>query len=317
MLAGGGGEGLLMCFVDRSSSSSAVDAPTLLHALSPLTLLLATDSSALHLYDLRVPGGGGFAGAKPQQTHRPHDDYISSLTALPATGASTSGWSKQWVSTGGTTVAVTDLRRGVLVKSEDQEEELLSSVFVGGLAAKGKNGDGRGGEKVLVGGGSGVLTLWERGVWDDQDERIVVDRDTKESLDVMALVPGGNGEVVVGMGDGRVKVVRLGANKVVGECRHDEVESVVGLGFEVGGRMISGGGCVVKVWHEAVEEEGEEHGVGVGKRGKDSDSDEEDSENERDSSSDDEDKRSKRSKRRKRGKGREQVQHVMAFKGMD
>lgn len=67
---------------------------------------------------------------------------------------------------------MTDLRRGVLVKSEDQEEELLSSVFVGGLPAK----PGRSkGEKILVGSGNGVLTLWERGVWDDQDERIVVD----------------------------------------------------------------------------------------------------------------------------------------------
>lgn len=296
--------------------SSAIDAPCLLHALSPQMLLLATDSSALHLYDLRVPSSM-FASAMPQQTHRPHDDYISSLTPLPPTDASTSGFSKQWVSTGGTTLAVTDLRRGVLVKSEDQEEELLSSVFVEGVPGKGRNVDGRAGEKVLVGGGSGVLTLWERGVWDDQDERIVLDKDSKESLDVMAVVPGARGEVVVGMGDGRVKVVRLGANKVVGECRHDEVDSVVGLGFEVGGRMISGGGCVVKVWHEAVGEEDEDDAVGAGKRGKDSDSDEGDSEDKRDSSSDEEDKRSKRSKRRKRGKGREQIQHVMAFKGMD
>lgn len=296
--------------------SSAIDAPCLLHALSPQVLLLATDSSALHLYDLRVPSSM-FASARPQQTHRPHDDYISSLTPLPPTDASTSGFSKQWVSTGGTTLAVTDLRRGVLVKSEDQEEELLSSVFVEGVPGKGRNVDGRGGEKVLVGGGSGVLTLWERGVWDDQDERIVLDKDSKESLDVMAVVPGARGQVVVGMGDGRVKVVRLGANKVVGECRHDEVDSVVGLGFEIGGRMISGGGCVVKVWHEAVGEEDDDDAVGASKRGKDSDSDEGDSEDKRHSSSDEEDKRSKRSKRRKRGKGREQIQHVMAFKGMD
>ncbi|KAA6407460.1 MAG: WD repeat-containing JIP5 [Lasallia pustulata] len=291
-----------------------IDAPSLLHALSPQTLLLATDSAALHLYDLRVPGEG-VAGQRPQLTYRPHDDYVSSLSPLPPSEASTSGFSRQWVSTGGTTLAVTDLRRGVLVKSEDQEEELLSSVFVEGLPAKRKNVNGRGGEKVMVGGGSGVLTLWEKGVWDDQDERIVLD---KESVDVLAVVPGSRGEVVAGMGDGKIKVVRLGTNKVVGECRHDEVESVVGLGFEVGGRMISGGGCVVKVWHEAIEEEGEDI-VGVGKRGKGSNSDEEDSEDERDSSSDEDKrtKRTKRSKRRKRGKGREQVQHVMGFKGMD
>lgn len=144
--------------------NSKPDNPTLLHALSPQTLLVATDSAALHLYDLRAPST---LRSKPSQTHRPHDDYISSLTPLPPTEASTSGFSKQWITTGGTTLAVTDLRRGVLVKSEDQEEEFLSSVFVGGLRAR----PGRSkGEKVVVGSSSGVLTLWERGVWDDQDE---------------------------------------------------------------------------------------------------------------------------------------------------
>ncbi len=153
-----------------SSASGTIDPPTLLHALSPQTLLLATDSSALHLYDLREPST--FASRKPAQTHRPHDDYISSLAPLPPSDTSTSGYSKQWVTTGGTTLAVTDLRRGVLVKSEDQEEELLSCVFVDGLPAR----PGRStGQKVLVGCSTGVVTVWERGVWDDQEERIVVD----------------------------------------------------------------------------------------------------------------------------------------------
>ncbi|TVY52774.1 WD repeat-containing protein jip5, partial [Lachnellula suecica] len=156
--------------VPLDSSNGSADPPTLLHALSPQTLLLTTDSAALHIYDLRTPSG--FGKGKPSQTHRPHEDYISSLTPLPPTKESTSGFSKQWVTTGGTTLAITDLRRGVMVKSEDQEEELLCSVFVGGLPSK----PGRSkGEKVLVGSSSGVLTLWERGVWDDQDERIIVD----------------------------------------------------------------------------------------------------------------------------------------------
>lgn len=294
-------------------SSSSIDAPALIHILSPQTLLLATDSSALHLYDLRSP-------RRPQQSHYPHDDYVSSLTPLPPTDNSTSGFSKQWVSTGGTTLAVTDLRRGVLVKSEDQEEELLSSVFVAGLPAKKGRGSG---EKVLVGDGSGVLTLWEKGVWDDQDERIIVGggEDGKESLDVMATVPGQGKMVAVGMGDGMVRLVRLGVNKVVAEMRHDEVEGVLGLGFETEGRMISGGGQVVKIWEESVEEEEKGEGNGIGlKRGKVGDSEESDSNKEdgRDSS-DEEEKRRKRRKKRKRRKGKDQNggQHVLAFKGMD
>ncbi|KZF26072.1 WD40 repeat-like protein [Xylona heveae TC161] len=297
-----------------SGSGPDADAPSLLHALSPQTLLLATDSSALHLYDLRE---NNFTKLKPQQTHHPHDDYVSSLTPLPASDASTSGFSKQWVTTGGTTIAVTDLRRGVLVRSEDQEEELLSSVFVGGLPAK----PGRSkGEKVLVGGAAGVLTLWERGVWDDQDERIIVERagNQGESLDTLTLVPdeiGPFGKIVaVGMGDGRVKFVKLGPNKVIGEVRHDEVEGVMGLDFDVGGRMISGGGSILKVWHEKVEGPGELEEGPTGKGfGSDDDSDADDASD----SSDDEGSSQKRRKRRKRTKGKQQVQHVMAFKGMD
>lgn len=238
-----------------------IDPPTLLHALSPQTLLLATDSAALHLFDMRIAQN---LSGKPSQTHRPHDDYISSLTPLPPSDASTSGFSKQWVTTGGTTLAVTDLRRGVLVKSEDQEEELLSSVYVSGLRAR---PGGSKGEKVVVGSSAGVLTLWEKGVWDDQDERIIVDgaKGGGESLDVMVMMPDGVGDggknIVVGVGDGTVRIVKIGVNKVVGESlRHDDVESVVGLGFDVGGRLISGGGSIVKVWQEKMnlDDEGDE-----------------------------------------------------------
>ena len=255
---------------------------------------------------------------RPSQTHHPHDDYISSLTRLPPSSNSTSGFSKQWISTGGTTLAITDLRRGVLVRSEDQEEELLSSVFVDGLPARGSSK----GEKVLVGGGSGVLTLWERGMWDDQDERIIVDRGAGggESLDSLALLPEGLGSggkvVAIGMGDGQLNFVKLGPNKVVAKLRHDETEAVVALGFDVTGRMISGGGQTVKVWHEKInEEDGED--VGTGKRAIGS-SDEEDSDDEDEDSSEEEQSR-KRRKRRKRNKGKDKNsgKDVMAFKGLD
>ncbi|KAI9757725.1 MAG: WD repeat-containing protein jip5 [Chaenotheca gracillima] len=251
-------------------STDQLDLPTLIHALSPQTLLLTTDSSALYLYDLRNSN----ISSRPQQTHHPHDDYVSSLSPIPASATSTSGFPKQWITTGGSTLAVTDLRHGVLVRSEDQEEELLSSAFVdGGFPAK----KGRTGQKAVVGGAGGVITLWEKGVWDDQDERIVVDRGEGgpksasgagagggESLDVITLLPEGVGgapgrkSLGVGMGDGRIKIVGLGANKVIGELRHDDVEGVVGLGVEADGRLISGGGEIVKVWRETVEEEGEE-----------------------------------------------------------
>jgi hypothetical protein len=209
-----------------------------------------------------------------------------------------------------------------LVKSEDQEEELLSSVFVGGLPSR--PGRSRG-QKVLVGSGNGVLTLWERGVWDDQDERIYVDtgRGGGESLDSLVLMPEGVGDgyknVVVGVGDGTVRIVRLGLNKVVGEpLRHDEVEAVVALGFDVEGRLISGGGSTVKVWQEKMdlvdEDEDSDEETGAGKRALGGDSDDSDA----DDSSDEEESR-KRQKRRKKSKGKDKHggNGILGFEGME
>lgn len=293
---------------------SSVDAPTVIHALSPQTLLLATDSSALHLYDLRIPYSR--VSARPEQSHHPHDDYISSLTPLPPSDTSTSGFSKQWVTTGGTTLAVTDLRRGVLVRSEDQEEELISSAYMGGLPSSGTSR----GEKVIVGGSSGVLTLWEKGAWDDQDERIYVSRDADggESIETMTVVPDelGYGKLLAtGLGNGLVRFVRVGPNKVVSEIVHDETEGVVGLGFDVEGRMVSGGGQVVKVWHEAVGTEGADV-LSSGKHmlGDSDDSDEDSGDSEREQRQD----ANNRQKRKKvKGKDRSGGQHVMAFHDLD
>jgi len=290
--------------------------------LSPQTFLLATDAAALHLYDLRADHA--FRNARPQATHYPHDDYISSLTPLPPSDASTSGFSKQWVSTGGTTLAVTDLRRGVLVKSEDQEEELLCTAFVSGLPKRGTSI----GEKVLVGGASGVVTLWERGVWDDQDERIVLDRSPGggESVDALINVPEGVGiaskSVVAGMGNGLLAFVKMGGNQVVEVLRHDELEGVVGLGFDAGGRMISGGGPIVKVWMEKGEDDAEDEEeqdedvvAASTKRLRGSD-DEDDSDS--DDSDSEEEKDKKRGKRKKRGKGVNGVKgQLNMFKGLD
>ncbi len=284
--------------------------------MTPQTLLLATDSSALHIYDLR--DNSTAIGSQPSQTHRPHDDYISSISPLPASDTSTSGFPKQWASVGGSTLAITDLRRGILVKSEDQEEELTSSLFVSGLKASGTSK----GEKLLVGGAGGVVTLWERGVWDDQDERIVADRGG-QAVESIIQVPEGVGGtgfqgqqkiVAMGLEDGRIRFVRLGANKIIQplDIKHDDVEGVIALDFDAAGRMISGGGQVVKVWHEAKGQPGGARNGG-GKRMMRSD----DSEGGGDSS-EEEKERTKR-KKRKRGKGKDRTggQQVMAFKGLD
>lgn len=211
-----------------------------------------------------------------------------------------------------------------MVRSEDQEEELLSSIMVSGLSKKGTSV----GEKVLVGGGNGILTLWERGVWDDQDERITIDKSPGggESLDALALLPEGVGPggkvVAVGLGNGALRFVKIGPNKIVAELSHDELEkeAVVGLGFDVTGRMISGGGRMVKVWgergaDEEEEEESVEDAAAGAKRAHDGASDD-DSDEDMDDSSEDEKPKQKR-KKKKRGKVKQQKGHgILGFSGL-
>lgn len=136
----------------------------------------------------------------------------------------------------------------MLVRSDDQEDELLSSAFIPGLGPKKSRDNG----VVAVGTALGVLTLWDKGAWDDQTDRVIVDRGG-ESLDCMAQLPEiitSGKKMAIGVGDGTVRLVDLVKREVEGTFQHDEVEPVIGIGFDCQGRMISGGGMTVKVWQE-------------------------------------------------------------------
>lgn len=226
---------------------------------------------------------------------------------------STSGFSRQWVTTGGSTIALTDVRKGVVTQSEDLGEELLSGTVAGG--------------KLVVGGERGVLRSWEltsTGIG-DEGNRVWVRKG--ESLDVLCPVPDSvsaeRDKVAVGVSDGTVKLVAVGGNqKPVADLRHDEVEGCVELGFEIGGRMISGGGQTVKVWHETVEDEEDGEVASVKQNtanGFRPGNDDTDEEQEGTSDEEEEEKKPKRKKRkRNKGKGRGgNQQHLMAFKGID
>lgn len=298
--------------IPQSNGGQDSDAPTVLHALSPQTLLLATDSGKLYLHDLRQDGKE--VASTASQTWAPHgDEHINALVPLPASEASTSGFPKQWVSVGGTTLAVTDLRKGTIATSEDQEIELTSVALIRGL----KKGGTSVGEKILVGQGDGVVSLWEKGVWDDLDERVVVDRGGL-SIESLTEVPFGHGAgklkmnekmVAAGLEDGRVRFLRVGRNGVLDgmDAKHDEIDGVVALGFDVQERMISGGGQIIKVWTEA---KGLPGGGRAGhKHGMSSDDDEnedhdDDSDMEADSDEEGRPKPKRRKRKRSRGKDR-------------
>jgi WD repeat-containing protein 55 len=178
-----------------------------------------------------------------------------------------------------------------------------------------------------------VLTLWERGVWDDQDERIVMSRILQkfpqaqldasaaaveaESVDCLVNVPeniAGNGKVVAaGLNGGLVALVQLGVgkNEVIDVLRHHDSEGAEHIGFDVYGRVITGGGPCIKVWREtkSVEGEGEEEDE---ENVVDEEEVEEDEESEEEESSSE----SEEERPRKRKKGRH-GNRMGSFKGLD
>ena len=224
-------------------------------------------------------------------------------------------------------MAVTDLRRGVLAQSEDQEEELLSSTIVSGLRTKAGQGNS---EKVAVGGAGGVLTLWPKGSWVDQGERVILDRniDGAESLDALTVLPDdmrrfSRGHVAVGMGNGAIKMVNLSQNKVVGELRHDDFEGVVALGIDSCRRLISGGGQLIKVWapRNTAQEEENDGGIGTRKREqKELEGDAGDasgSENEVDAEEDVIEEKKRKKRKRNKGRDKNVGKDILSFKGID
>lgn len=338
----GGTDGLVKAFdceTGRVVSKIAIpldnrdqeDAPTVVHALTPLNLVVATDSGCMYLYDVRTPQSGqSTVAGKPAQKFRPHGvEHVNALVPIPASEASTSGYPKQFVTVGGSTLVITDVRKGIIATSEDQEVELSSVTIVSGL----KQGGTSVGEKVLVGQSDGVISLWERGVWGDQDDRIVVDRlDFGGSIDTLCEIPAsflpkmgklkmGEKVVAAGLDDGRVRFVRIGRNTVLHEwdLKHDDVDGCVGIDFDTAGeRMVTGGGQAVKVWTRAsAAAEAMAKVNDIVKRKLEADSDDEDeiedSEDEEvgnmvpDQDSDDESEEEKTGKRkkRKRNKGKD------------
>ncbi|KAG0130740.1 WD40-repeat-containing domain protein [Tuber indicum] len=242
--------------------------PSVITPLSSVHLLVGTDSGRIHLYDVREN-----SLTRPAQTWKKvHDDYISSITPLPPYGG---GLPRQFASTGASTLAYIDFRKQgkAVIRSEDQEDEQLCSAYVSGLPARA----GRRGGRVLVGSSSGVVALWNRDEWEDQRDRINFSKPSGESVDAVVALPDTfqhrNSEfgrfVAAGSADGKVRIAKLGSNRIVETLQHsltiekvkgtsatpslsngdESVDGVTELGIDCEGNLVSAAGSTIKVWY--------------------------------------------------------------------
>ncbi|KAL5601222.1 hypothetical protein BROUX41_006020 [Berkeleyomyces rouxiae] len=257
-------------FAIRPTDVGPRDDPSTLLMLNPTTLVVGMDSAWVQLYDLANPD-------KKLESLQPHGDFVTAMVPLPPSKTSTSGVPKQWASTGQMTVSISDMRKGVSDESGEQDEMLISMCYVANMRArKASKASGL----LVTGSDHGVLKTWDPANLEKPVHKIKVKEG--ESLECMVPLPAALGmgdKVACGFGDGVIRVVDLRTRKVVEDMTmsHDALsgEPVIALAVDCYGRLISGGGQIVKVWEDLAElqangdEESEE----------DEDDDEDDEEN--------------------------------------
>ena len=287
--------------------------PSQLLVLNPQCVVLGDDEGGVHEYELqpvafniRKVNGETVNGEhrdqketrlapaspQPKRTHNPHRtqdnptaaDPVTSLTALPPSSASTSGFSRAWISTAGCTLAVCDIYKGFVSCSEEQigggeRWELQCSACLAKptsqdpptpstetkKSANGKQDDDQ--VTILVGDSSSGVAIWPRGQFDTRTGYRRLRRNAPVagipledySVDSIAVAPISEQDpeplIVVGLATGVLHFLRAGAKKRLMESAvahvHDDrgLDGCIAIVFDAEGRMITGGGNLLKVWH--------------------------------------------------------------------
>jgi hypothetical protein len=228
-------------------------------------LLVGDEDSNLTVFDQRTL----------QKTHHfpnIHLDCITSIVDLPYKNK------YHFLSSGATTVAHIDIRKGVLSQSDDQEDEILC-----GCLSSEKNS--------VFGMSEGVVTIWENEHLEDQINRI---RLSDETIDCM-IAGEDDHQVFAGGADGVVRQVNVRASRIEDKWIHSNTEEVGMLELDCDYRLVSASMETLKVWKNP--------------------DDDQDSEQEGDS---DNEKAKPPKKKLKRGKkpAKKQIQGITSFEGL-
>jgi WD repeat-containing protein 55 len=158
------------------------------------TLASADDSGTLKLWDLRTH-------KSTFENVNMCKDYVSAMTIIETKPE------ELLIASGDGTLTAFDLRtRKILVRSDDQEDELLSLEVI-------KNG-----KKVIAGTQEGPILVFSSGSWRDQSDRF-----PGHPHSVSALAKVDESTVLTGSSDGIIRLVSVQPNRLLGAIGdHDD-----------------------------------------------------------------------------------------------
>ncbi|OLL26140.1 putative WD repeat-containing protein [Neolecta irregularis DAH-3] len=174
-------------------------------------ILTGDDAGVLQVWDTRTQ--------KEARQCRIHDDYISSITPISA---------GHFICTSGDATLSHNSILTTFTRSEDQESQLLSSVFLN--------------SRLYCGTDDGLLLVFHQDQFADQKDRIPVT--LGEDIDCLALLD--SDRIVLGKSDGGIEIFQ-GQNNVghIGQCE----ESISCVSVLQDGRVITGAGSQVQIWN--------------------------------------------------------------------
>ncbi|ODQ67696.1 WD40 repeat-like protein [Nadsonia fulvescens var. elongata DSM 6958] len=203
----------------KHTLTSTKATPTLLYATENY-LLAGCEDSTLTVFDPRTM-------SSTHSYSKIHEDSMTSIVALETN-------KYNFVTTGSTTVAEVDIRKGVIRVSDDQEDEVLC----GCLANK---------KLAAFGMSEGVVTVWNTNGFVDQQSRV---RLSDESVDCVIQAPDDDEEPIIyaGAADGIIRKVDIKKGKVLDKWIHTKVDEVTWLDFDYQYRLVSANMETVKLW---------------------------------------------------------------------
>jgi WD40 repeat protein len=270
--------------VVAKNKSELISAPTVI-CVNETSIIVGDDESNLTMFDQRTL-------KKVFEQTGIHDDCITSVIAMEHKSK------YQFLTSGSTTVALVDVRKGVIVKSDDQEDEILS----GCLASE---------QTSMFGMSEGVVTLWKNDQLQDQRNRI---RLSEESIDCL-ISSEFDHKVYAGGADGCVRLVNSRSGKIESQWRHSTEEEVMMLELDHEYKLVSAGMESLCLWSNE---------EGAGKDSEDDESEEEEENKDNDISHSDSDEQEKaQSKKRKKNKNnkknpptKKHIHGISSFEGL-